>query len=491
MDLDRAGMLARRFSEQEMRDKLAARVDYGRALLGHDSASLAKLDSAVKALEENPLWSIPAMVRRAELRLSRGDRAAASADLGRITRATQLVSQRLSDAVLRVGVLERARRQFDQLALLYFRAGEHSEALQVLERGRVTFAPRYDTTTLAVDRPTAPVGQVAVEYALIGDTLLTWTIRGSDVLAQSATVDRADLRQRIERVVSRLESPSRAALARPDLEWLYDRLIRPIEGRLGAKDTPLVILADGEIAGIPFEVLRDSRRGRYLVENHTLRFAATLAEAARPAPPTTFSGLALLVADPKFDRDANPRLDRLRAARAEVEALQGVYASNVMLQDSAATRDAFLELAPAATVIHYAGHALFDDDRPERSALVLAGNDTAGLLTPAAVSELRLAKVRLVVLAACQTVRAREDRSGGLAGFSGALLSAGAGGVVGSLWKADDELTQPLMIEFHRQYRAGLKPAEALRQAQITMLTSDDPAHNNPAAWAGFRYIGR
>jgi len=196
------------------------------------------------------------------------------------------------------------------------------------------------------------------------------------------------------------------------------------------------------------------------------------------------------VADPAFDPAQYPLLDRLDDARAEVDSLRAVYPGSPVLQGPHATRDALLRLAPGAGVIHYAGHAVFDDARPERSALVLAGPDTTGRLTAADVNALRLHGVRLVVLAACHTMRSREGRSGGLAGFSGALLAAGAGGVVGSLREADDLLTQPLMLAFHRAYRRLGDPAAALREAQLELLRSRDPARSSPAAWAGFRYIG-
>ena len=488
-DLDQADSLLKRIDSAGAREMLADRVRLTRAFLTSDSASLEALDSTVAAFDDYPLLLLPALLRRADVRLAHGDREAATGDLAAATDAVRRISRTLGEAGLRAAVLERARHRFDQLVLLHFQAREYGEALQALERGRVSFAPGYTAATVAEGRPAAPPGQVAVEYALIGDTLLTWTINGGDVRAVRATVNRADLLQRIERVVSRLESPRRATSAGPDLERLYDLLIRPIEDRLGPKDTPLVILTDGEIAGVPFEALRDSRHRTYLVESHPLRFAATLAEARRPAPVGTPSGLALLVADPKFDEEKNPRLNRLRAARAEVEALRRVYPAHEVLQGSEATPGAVARLAPTASVIHYAGHAVFDDTRPERSALVLVGADTTGRLTPAAVSALHLGGVRVVVLAACQTVRAREGRSGGLAGFSGALLAAGAGGVVGSLWKADDELTQPLMIAFHQAYIESGDPAAALRKAQMAMLS--DSTRRNPAAWAGFRYIGR
>jgi CHAT domain-containing protein len=175
-----------------------------------------------------------------------------------------------------------------------------------------------------------------------------------------------------------------------------------------------------------------------------------------------------------------------------VDSLKATYPLNNVLEGTAATRAALIRAAPRAGIIHYAGHAVFDDARPERSALVLAGTDTTGRLTAEAASALHLGGVRLVVLASCSTVRSREGRSGGFAGLSGALLAAGAGGVVGSLWQADDRLTQPLMLAFHRAYhRHPGDPAAALQQAQLQMLHDTIPERRSPAAWAGFRYIGR
>ncbi|HEX2081290.1 MAG TPA: CHAT domain-containing protein, partial [Longimicrobium sp.] len=247
---------------------------------------------------------------------------------------------------------------------------------------------------------------------------------------------------------------------------------------------PLVIVADGEIGRVPFPALRDPRTGRDLVESHTLSSASGLADAARREPAAEWSALrALLVADPRFDPGEHPTLNALSGARAEMEALRGVYPDADTLSGSNASIDALRAGAREADVIHYAGHAVFDDTRPERSFLVLAG---AERLPADTISRWDLGGVRLVVLSACSTIRARHGRSGGFAGLSGAFLSAGAGGVVGSLWKVNDRLAQPLMEAFHREYRASGDPAAALRKAQLEMRRQG----LSPAVWAGFRYVG-
>ena len=98
--------------------------------------------------------------------------------------------------------------------------------------------------------------------------------------------------------------------------------------------------------------------------------------------------------------------------------------------------------------------------------------------------------VRLVVLSACTTLGG-ESASHGFTGLSGALLDAGARGVVGSLWKVPDRPTRELMLRFHESYLRTRDPALALWEAQRAMAASPDSTLNTPAVWAAFRYVGR
>ncbi|HEU4885228.1 MAG TPA: CHAT domain-containing protein [Longimicrobium sp.] len=470
-----------------------AQQNWARAALqlaSPDSVSGAELNAALRALSGNELWLTTAFGRAADVRIAERDLDGASRDLEAIV--TRVVK---SPGPLGGALLEQRRESFDRLVMLYLRMGKPIAALQTLERGRLSFARQRDSAAVAGDswvatRDTlrAPPGHVALEYTLIGDTLIIWVLRGDTLHVKQQTVDRQAFVLAVEQVGAALESPDAPVPTRA-LRRLYDQLIRPVRGYLGPAETPLVILADGEVAGVPFAALLDGNR--YLIEDHPLRFAATLADAAYQAPPRALAGPALLVADPAFDKGAYPLLLPLDWARMEVDSLLRIYPRNVLLRGDSATRDTFVASAQSASVIHYAGHAVFVDARPERSYLVLAGADTTGRLTAEAVRGLRLGGVRLVVLSACRTLRSREGRSGGFAGLSGALLAAEAGGVVGSLWQVSDELTGPLMSEFHDQFKESGDPARALRDAQLAMLRSkDDPRLNSPAAWAGFRYTG-
>jgi CHAT domain-containing protein len=486
-DLDSAGARLSRRRDGEVMLKWSVSV---MLLAKPGQGSPADLDSAVEYLVASNLttWGLPALMRRADARLANNDVAGATADLEAVVAAVRTLSSRTGDAALRHAMLEQARTRFNRLVMLYLRLGKPEEALQTLEQGRVSFAALGDSARVSgTGLLRAPAGQVALEYALIGDTLLTWVVRANTIHLERQLVDREAFLLAVEQTGAALESRARVAGARPGLRRLYDWLIRPVRSRLGPRDTPLVILADGEIAGVPFAALLNSE-GRYLVEDYPIRYAATLADAARPVPASRGpAGPVLLVADPAFDQLRHPTLDRLGGARTEVDSLQRLFPVRVRLDDVHATREAFAEKAQSASLIHYAGHAIFDDARPERSFLVLAGADTTGRLAAESVSGMRLGGVRLVVLSACRTLRSRGGRSGGFAGLSGALLSAGAGGVVGSLWQVSDGRAQPLMMAFHREYQKNHGDAAlALREAQVQMLRSG----GSLGTWAGFRYAG-
>jgi CHAT domain-containing protein len=59
---------------------------------------------------------------------------------------------------------------------------------------------------------------------------------------------------------------------------------------------------------------------------------------------------------------------------------------------------------------------------------------------------------------------------------------------VASQWKVEAASTNRLMVAFHRQLRAGLPPAEALRRAALFQLRHASERH--PFYWAGFVAMG-
>jgi len=450
------------------------------------------LDSAAAFFARLPFRLLPQLVGAAEARLAASDPADAAARLERVMRLLEHRRDSLGMEPHRAAVFDAARGVVDRLVMLKLAQGRVAEALRYMDRARASLAPAGRASPSPPGGAVhARPGEVALEYALVGDTLLVWTVTDRRVQLSRTLIDTLRFVRTLETVEARLEAGGGEAAVRPALSLLYEWLVRPVEPELGGPETPLVFVADGSLSAVPFAALHDSRRGRYLVEDHPLRFAVSLAEAAK-APRASSGGSALFVANPAFSRHANPLLEPLEHAGEEVRRLGGAYPERTVLEGRAATRRALAAALPRAAVAHFAGHAVFDDARPERSYLVLApaAGDSSGRVTAAELGRLDLRAVRLVVLSACRTVRGGRSRAAGYTGLSGALLAAGAGGVVGSTWDVDDQSTARLMSAFHPEFQRSHDGARALRAAQLTLLHSGDPALRTPAAWAGFRYAG-
>ena len=495
-DVQTAVEIMKAVGDPHLRRSLSVDLQQTRAeawLPTHPRRAARVLESVVSHFSGAPDRQLPALFARAQAHLALGEPDSARTDLWRAAEVLDRQRANVSSAPLRASLLEQSRRVFDQAVMLSVGAGRTEEALDFVERSRASFSPVGRAPDWTRRPLRAPRGQVAVEFALVGDTLLAWTLWEGGLRLTRRTVSRAGLVRTVERVRSALELRAGDGVVLPALESLYDELIRPLRPHLGPSGTPLVVVADGELAALPMAALRNREWGRYLVQDHPVRFASSLRDPAGPGAQPVAGLPVTLVADPAFDHAFFPELERLRGAAAEVAAVARNYAANARVvdgpaADAAAIRAAFLR----GGVAHFAGHAVFDDARPERSFLV-ASRGTSALtarLTAAEIERMSLGGLRLVVLSACQTARAQEGRSGGFAGLAGAFLAAGAGGVVGSLWRVDDQATRVLMEHFHAAYGQSGNPAAALRQAQLRMLQSADPALRSPAAWAGFRYAG-
>jgi CHAT domain-containing protein len=138
-------------------------------------------------------------------------------------------------------------------------------------------------------------------------------------------------------------------------------------------------------------------------------------------------------------------------------------------------------------VLHLAAHAVVDEERPERSAILLGPGAAAedGLLQMREIVALRLADP-LVVLSACRTAAGTVLEGEGVLGLARAFFQGGARTVVGSLWPLRDDEAERLFAAFYRRLAEGRSVAEALAEAKRERMRRGDPA----AAWAGPVVLG-
>ncbi|MEZ4363837.1 MAG: CHAT domain-containing protein, partial [Kofleriaceae bacterium] len=228
---------------------------------------------------------------------------------------------------------------------------------------------------------------------------------------------------------------------------------------LSASARPLVIVASGRFADLPFPALR--RGDHLLIAERAVARLPGLA-AARCAPRVA-TGPPVFVGDAEGDLPHAAAEVRALAAERHVPAFVG----------AAATLEA-VRTGRGAAWLHLAVHG---EVGPQGGALSLHGEQLKASL----VRRERLAP-DVVVLAGCST--AASDDPEGWGAFPSAFLSAGSRYVIATTRSVADDAASAVMRAFYAQPER-LDPIERLAAAQRA-LVAKTPA----AAWASFAAWG-
>jgi CHAT domain-containing protein len=123
---------------------------------------------------------------------------------------------------------------------------------------------------------------------------------------------------------------------------------------------------------------------------------------------------------------------------------------------------------PPFDVIHYAGHAAFDAERPGESDLKLSDG-----VVPARDIESTLSYRPLIFLNACEAgYQQSEDLPGSymgseIEGLAASCLLGGARGCIGPLWRVPDGQVADFAIAFYKHALDGDSLGTALRLARL------------------------
>ena len=291
-------------------------------------------------------------------------------------------------------------------------------------------------------------------------------------------------------------------------------------GRMLAGKKALLVVADGALHRLPFEVLflpgtaasGDLRRWPYLIRNFAVSYvpsASVLAQLQNDAREVAPKGF-IAFGDPLYEHSASSstlrvtnaagrlNLQRLPYSRTEIDGIARLFPKDdsALFFGAEASEENVKspERLGRYRIVHFSTHGYINEARPRFSGLVLSlpatirnSQSEDGVLSAYEIFDLKL-KADLVVLSACETGLGKEIRGEGLMSLTRAFMYAGTPSVVVSLWNVSDETASDLMIRFYRHLKTpGISKSEALRLAQLE--TIDD--NGFPYFWAPFVLIGK
>jgi len=449
-------------------------VAIGSALAETDPRAAA--EPLTRAIDFNEQHNLPfpllePLLLRSRCAVRTGDPAAAMRDLERGMAIVESHPPALGGLVVSEDVLDSEHALFEDAIRLSLGRNETAAAFAFAERSRGS------AVTLAeLQRRLAGSGTVVLEIVALPEELIMFAVAENDVVVARRTRSSDTLALLADESLS--ESGTTAAAT------LYDDVIRPVDSVL-ARAREVVIVPDRHLASTPFAALYDSSLRRYLIE----RFAVSIASSAGSlSPETEHSGALSLVAITLPTGDAESVA--LPEAEREARDVAAIYTHAESIPPARATLATLRSAAAGADVVHIAGHTERQPGGGEQ-ALLFAG--TTG--RPERVSWKTIVvqppmHAGLIVLAACETLRAPASAATHSLSLGGAFSAAGAAGVVGTLAPIGDHDARLLFGALHRYLVSGARPAEALRAAQLEAMTRDK-TNDGRRAWGAVALLTR
>lgn len=347
----------------------------------------------------------------------------------------------------------------------------------------------------------------------------------------------------------------RSALAKPTTEVvfegirneLYEKLIEPAMPYLKGKKN-LVIVPDGSLAFLPFDILRKDEDAKMLCQQFALALSPSVS-VSMIADSTRNKGLEMLAFGAAWYDESMSAAEHRRTFESQdmtrgrmrgfvnpaelVSAvdvarysdsptgyfgqknlrwkdLPGTLAELAVLKEKAVGKKRYDEyvqenasesnvkqLSHDGTlaqypILHFACHGYFDKDFFDMSSILFSEvsgrfSDTSsedGYLTIPEVATLNL-DADMVCLSACETGLGKIKSGDGMTGLTRAFMVAGSRHVGATLWSVDDAATAEFMASMYKKIeKKGMTYEQAYRQTKAEFINSDDYAH--PYYWAAF-----
>ncbi len=375
-------------------------------------------------------------------------------------------------------------------------------------------------------------GELLAEYFLTKQGVFCLIVSNTDFTIIGLPVMQEDLVKKIGGLLRNIQGFPQGERFRGNLaEELYDILVKPLEPFLAGRT--LIVVPQGILAYLPFEVLRTEHDGKkiFMTEKYRVKYiqSATVLGVLRSQyeqegsndnfigfgdPVYDYQGFKSGTEEGK-DKDrgapgitpgaaftksnylrAGGTLTRLTGSGEEIEGIKKIFEKKDMVARSFLRIDAREENAKSQEIeqysfIHFSTHGIVE---PQFQAIALSqipDEKEDGFLTLGEIMNSRF-NARLVVLSACETGLGDMTRGEGVTGLTRAVMYAGSPAALVSLWNVSDEGARELMIIFYENLiDKKMSKEEALRAAKAKLISGGkEGTFSHPFFWSAFVMYG-
>jgi filamentous hemagglutinin family protein len=329
---------------------------------------------------------------------------------------------------------------------------------------------------------------------------------GGSPIRKTVAVTRQKLLEVVKQFRNDVTDKDKPTAYLANAQQLYQWFISPLENDLKKqKIQNLVFIMDSGLRSIPVAAFHDGKQ--FLIERYSV--------GAMPSISLTDTRYVDIRKAQVLAMGAEniPTQTPLPSVPVELSTIAGTIWSGKSFQNEQFTANNIIAQRQKQpfSILHLATHGEFQAGKIQNSYIQLWDER----LQIGRLRQLKLndPPVELMVLSACKTAVGDNDEA--QLGFAGLANRAGVKSAMGSIWYVSDEGTLGLMTSFYRNLKTAPIKAEALRQAQVSMLSGkvrlqggklvtpgdkiDLPAGlvklgnvnlAHPFYWAGFTIVG-
>jgi len=452
-----SAMVAARIGEPGPRQRALTDADLAggaAALRGDARRAAGLLDRAIDGYRaiQAPMFLAECHLLRARARLRLGERDAARRDLDDGIAEYERHPIRFAEGIAGTGVFDAGNALYQDALALALSRGDTPAAFAYAERALAQRGTGAEVIELAeLQRRLHGSAAMVLELAVLPEETVVFGVSAGHAEAHRRPIASAQLTALAD------------AAARGDAaasSELYDLLVRPAAPQL-ASARQLIVVPGPRLEHVPFPALVDSATRRTLIEQLPVSLtlsASGLRPAARVAPPRSMVAVELA-------SDAVP----LPESVAELAGVRRLYARSTELATEKTTLPEFFAAARDADVIHLAGHSSGDPSVAD-TELLIGPPGKRERMSWRTLAPANLGRSPVVVLAACNTLRAPQAPWIRGLSLGGAFVAAGAGDVIGTLAPIPDRDARVFFERVHGRLAAGMSAAEAVRQTQLELI---------------------
>ena len=254
----------------------------------------------------------------------------------------------------------------------------------------------------------------------------------------------------------------------PPAQQLYNWILRPIAQDLENRGVESIgFVMDDGLRTMPIAALHNG--DRYLVQDYSLGILPNVSLTkfkSEDSERDNFKAARVLAMGASEFNNQPP----LPAVGVEIDLVtQHLWQGDAFLNEDFVIENLQKKLAQQDYgIVHLATHASFESGDLKNSYIQMWDGRLS--LNDMKTLGLDNSDVNLIILSACNTALGDRQSEYGFAGFA---ITAGSESALASLWPVSDEGTLGFMSQFYEELKQSPIKAEALRQAQLSLLSGN------------------